>query len=84
MIHPRIEDWWHKDQAGQAGPNKLIGKTFVHLKTNALYVVHSAMFNATSQKWCVQYDRINEDEQKPFRFVRDMDEFLDGRFLEVK
>lgn len=79
-----VEFFWHQDAVDHKNPDKLIGKRFVHIKSQALYVVTGAFFNATSDKWCVSYDRLDDTQRREFSFTRDLDQFLDGRFLEVK
>lgn len=80
----RVEKFWHTDQHGWDNPNKLVGKKFLHVKTNAIYVVVEAVFDATGDQWAIVYDRMDEDKRKEFRFVRSMTEFMDGRFVEVE
>lgn len=80
----RLELFWHKDQHGWSDPNKLVGKTFLHMASKHLYIVQEAMFDATGDQWCLVYDRVDENKRKEFRFVRSMTEFMDGRFVEVQ
>lgn len=80
----RIDQVWHQDAAGQIRPNLLTGKKFVHLKTSHLYVVTGYRLNASTDQWSIEYDRLDEDARGDFSFARDMAEFLDGRFVEVK
>lgn len=80
----RVSELWHDDAAGKSKPQELRGKMFVHLATSALYVVTGFTLNASTDKWAIIYDRFDEGERKDFSFSRDMDEFLDGRFVEIK
>ena len=83
-MKPRISDTWHKDARGQTHPNSLVGKKFVHVASSTLYVVTGYRLNASNDQWAIEYDRFDEDVQLSFAFARDMAEFLDGRFIEVK
>lgn len=79
-----IGSLWHKDVGGKCNPQELMGKKFVHVKTSALYVVVGYHLNASTDQWCIEYERQEVKCRKDFNFTRDMSEFLDGRFLEVK
>lgn len=80
----RVDAFWHKDQKGNSRPDQLRGKVFLHNVTKHLYVVVGAFFNTTTDEWAIAYERYFEDERAEFQYTRDMSEFLDGRFTEVK
>ena len=80
----KISELWHDDLVGMSKPQELRGKKFVHLASSALYIVTGFTLNASTDRWAIVYDRFDEDQRKDFPFSRDMDEFLDGRFVEVK
>lgn len=65
-------------------PDRVVGKVFVHIKTSGLYRVTGYSLNTTNNNWALHYDRVDEKERKVFSFTRDMAEFMDGRFMEVK
>ena len=79
-----ISEQWHFDAGDQRNPDRLVGKQFVHVKTSNLYVVTGFSLNATNDLWSVQYERSDEAQRRPFPFTRDMIQFMDGRFIEVK
>ena len=80
----RIEELWHQDAKGQTHPEYLVGKRFLHLKSATLYVVTGFTVNASTNEWALHYDRDDRPKRGKFSFTRDMAEFLDGRFVEVK
>ena len=80
----RIEEVWHKDAVGQTHPDYLVGKQFLHVKSSTFYVVTGFSLNASTDQWALHYDRAASRIRKKFAFSRDMAEFLDGRFVEVK
>lgn len=80
----RIEELWHMDAKGQKNPNHLVDKQFLHVKSATLYVVIGFTLNACTDEWALIYDRADERRRGKFHFTRDMAEFLDGRFVEVK
>lgn len=80
----RVNELWHSDVASQKDPQKLRGKRYLHVKSATLYVVTGFALNASNDQWTILYDREDAEERKDFGFSRDMAEFLDGRFLEVK
>lgn len=80
----KVDHAWQTDAAGQKNPDKLVGKQFVHVKTSTLYRVTDFMLNASTDQWAVQYERSDRNCAKRFPFTRDMAEFMDGRFIEVK
>jgi len=82
--HGEVKANWHSDSVGSSKPHELVGRSYVHMKTSHLYVVTGYRFNATTDKWHIEYERADEGQRLDFGFGRDMDEFLDGRFMEVK
>ena len=80
----RIAELWHKDAAEQTHPDYLVGKQFLHVKSSTLYVVTGFRLNASNDQWTLEYDRADIAKRGKFGFTRDMAEFLDGRFIEVK
>ena len=80
----RITETWHKDVKGWTYPDKFVGKKFVHVASSTLYVVTGFKLNASTDLWALEYERQDEDARMLFSFTRDMAEFLDGRFIEVK
>lgn len=80
----RIEELWHKDAAGQTHPDYLVDKQFLHVKSSTLYVVTGYRLNASNDQWALEYNRADRNKRGKFGFIRDMAEFLDGRFVEVK
>lgn len=80
----RIEELWHKDAADQTHPDYFVGKQFLHVKSSTLYVVTGFHLNASTDQWTLEYDRADDSKRGKFDFTRDMAEFLDGRFIEVK
>lgn len=71
-----------RDAAGMRYPEKLVGKRFIHVRTGVTYAVTGYTLNTMSDKWAVRYARLSGDGH--FEFTRDMDQFLDGRFVEVE
>lgn len=64
-------------------PDEYVDRRFLHVKTNKVYIVTGYRLNTTNDKWMLDYMPAFGDSPD-FRMSRDMDQFLDGRFLEVK
>lgn len=80
----RVDELWHVDVQNQKDPQRLRGKRYLHVASSTLYTVTGFSLNASSDQWSIHYDREDAGERKDFSFSRDMAEFLDGRFIEVK
>lgn len=61
-------------------PDKsMIGKSYFHPKTRRIYRVSGFVWNSSTDMWDVRYSRSGCG----IEFTRRIDEFKDGRFVEV-
>lgn len=74
--------YWHKDAKDLKNPDDHEGEIWLHAKSATLYRIVGWGINASTDCWCLHYQRVNPvPGQENITFTRDMHEFLDGRFI---